>query len=202
MCSHWSRSEAKLDCEEFSNYRPITNIAFLSKTIERAAAAQTLNYLTKNNLLAKFQSAYRQFHGMETALLRVCNDILQAIDEGQEVSPSASGLILRFRYNWPQSSARQTTHSVWFQWNCSRMVQIIPIKPYPVGKNRKRLVGREWGPIWSPARFRAGTSPVLFIFHPCWRRNKGPRFGLYDVRWRFTAVHCHQSPQWSFSLPV
>ena len=74
-----------LDCEEFSNYRPITNIAFLSKTIERAAAAQTLNYLTKNNFLAKFQSAYRQFHSMETALLRVCNDILQAIDKGQEV---------------------------------------------------------------------------------------------------------------------
>ena len=85
-----------LDCEEFSNYRPITNIASLSKTTERAAAAQTLNYLTKNNLLAKFQSAYRQFHSTETALLRVCNDILQAIDEG---SPSASGLILRFRYN-------------------------------------------------------------------------------------------------------
>ena len=74
-----------LDCEEFSNYRSITNIAFLSKTIERAAAAQTLNYFTKINLLAKFQSAYRQFHSTETALLRVCNDNLQAIDEGQEV---------------------------------------------------------------------------------------------------------------------
>ena len=74
-----------LDCEEFSNYRPITNIAFLSKTIGRAAAARTLNYLTKNNLLAKFQSAYRQFHSTETALLRVCNEILQTIDEGQEV---------------------------------------------------------------------------------------------------------------------
>ena len=74
-----------LDCEEFSKYRPITNIAFLSKTIEHAAVAQTLNYLTKNNLLARFKSAYRQFHSTETALLRVYNDILQAIDEGQEV---------------------------------------------------------------------------------------------------------------------
>ena len=74
-----------LDCKEFSNYRPITNIAFLSKTIECAAAAQTLNYLIKNNLLAKFQSAYRPFHSTETALLRVCNDILQGIDEGREV---------------------------------------------------------------------------------------------------------------------
>ena len=36
-------------------------------------------------LLAKFQSAYRQFHSTETALLRVRNDILRAIDEGQEV---------------------------------------------------------------------------------------------------------------------
>ena len=50
-------------------------------------------------LLAKFQSAYRQFHSTETALLRVCNDILQAIDEGQEVVLVLLRLILRFRYN-------------------------------------------------------------------------------------------------------
>ena len=45
--------------------------------------------------------------------------------------------------------------------------------------------------------------PLLFslFFAPVEDVKKGPRFGLYDVRWRFTAVHCNQSPQWSFSLP-
>ena len=74
-----------LDLEQYSSYRPITNIAFPSKTIERLAATQACNYLTDNDLLPKFQSAYRMFHNTETALVRVCNDKLMAIDQHCEV---------------------------------------------------------------------------------------------------------------------
>ena len=49
-----------LDTEQLKNYRPIANLSFLSKTIERAAAAQLQNYLTDNNLHGHFQSAYRK----------------------------------------------------------------------------------------------------------------------------------------------
>ena len=38
-----------------------------------------------NQLYPKFQSAYRAHHSIETALLRVHNDILQAIDDKQGV---------------------------------------------------------------------------------------------------------------------
>ena len=55
------------------------------QTLERAVATQTINYLIDNHLLAKLQSAYRRFHSTETALLRVFNDILSAIDNKQEV---------------------------------------------------------------------------------------------------------------------
>ena len=48
-------------------------------------ATQTINYLIDNYLLAKLQSAYRRFHSTETALLRVFNGILSAIDNKQEV---------------------------------------------------------------------------------------------------------------------
>ena len=44
-----------------------------------------INYLSNNHLLSKLQSAYRRFHSTETALLRVFNDILRAIDNKQEV---------------------------------------------------------------------------------------------------------------------
>ena len=80
-----SIKKPSLDREQLRNYRPITNIAFLSKTLERVAAKQTLNYLTSNGLLSKFQSAYRCFHSTETALIRVFNDILVALDNHQVV---------------------------------------------------------------------------------------------------------------------
>ena len=38
------------------------------------------DHLKENNLSEIFQSAYRQLHSTETALLRVKNDIVQAVD--------------------------------------------------------------------------------------------------------------------------
>ena len=59
------------DPEPFPNYRPISNSALLSKTIEGSAVKQMLPYLVENNLYPKIQSAYRKFHSTETALLKV-----------------------------------------------------------------------------------------------------------------------------------
>ena len=69
-----------LDADVFANYRPISNLSFLSKTLERIVASQIEGYLTTNGPFAKMQSAYRKHHSTETALLRVVNDIHQAID--------------------------------------------------------------------------------------------------------------------------
>lgn len=77
--------KVSLDKEEFSNFRPITNLPFVSKILERIAANQTCHYLRLNNLYPKFQAAYQQFHSTETALLRVHNDVLRAIDSKKEV---------------------------------------------------------------------------------------------------------------------
>ena len=41
---------------------------------------QLVDHLKENDLYEIFQSAYRQLHSTETALLRVQNDILQAVD--------------------------------------------------------------------------------------------------------------------------
>ena len=74
-----------LSYEKFCSFRPISNLKFVSKSIEKAVAVQLTDYLTENHLHEKFQSAYKPCHSTETALLRVQNDILQALDNGDSV---------------------------------------------------------------------------------------------------------------------
>lgn len=74
-----------LDQELLKNYRPIANIPFLSKIIEKVVALQTYSYLETNKLMPPLQSAYRKNHSTETALLRVLNDILMTLDHRQDV---------------------------------------------------------------------------------------------------------------------
>ena len=69
----------------FKNFRPVSNLTFISKTIERVVARQLLKHMEQNGSIETFQSAYREYHSTETALLRVQNDILQAMD-GQKVT--------------------------------------------------------------------------------------------------------------------
>ena len=45
-------------------------------------SGQLIEYLQSNNLMPRFQSAYRRHHSTETALLRVISDIVGAVDRG------------------------------------------------------------------------------------------------------------------------
>ena len=64
-----------------NNYRPVSNLPYLSKLIERAVAGQLVNHLKINGLMDVYQSAYKMFNSTETALLKVRNDILMEMDK-------------------------------------------------------------------------------------------------------------------------
>ena len=74
-----------LDCNSLQNYRPVSNLPFISKIIEKAVSAQLHKHLDQHDLLDKYQSAYRKGHSTETALLRVQNDVTLALDKGHSV---------------------------------------------------------------------------------------------------------------------
>ena len=69
-----------LDSENMKNYRPVSNLAYVGKLVEKVVVSQIDAHMTVNNLHEPLQSAYRANHSVETALLRVSNDLLLAID--------------------------------------------------------------------------------------------------------------------------
>ena len=73
--------KSSLDREVLGNYRSISNLSFLSKCCEKVVSSQLNQHLCRNNLQEVFQSAYKPYHSTESALVRVQNDVLRAIDE-------------------------------------------------------------------------------------------------------------------------
>ena len=63
-----------MDDTHVRSFRPISNLPDVSKLIERLVAKR----LTTNDMLPKFQSAYRSHHSTETAVAKVLSDILLA----------------------------------------------------------------------------------------------------------------------------
>ncbi|CAC5425467.1 unnamed protein product [Mytilus coruscus] len=69
-----------LDKEVHKNYRPVSNLPFFSKTLEKVVDSRLENHMSEHSLHASVQSAYRACHSTETALLRVHHDIAYALN--------------------------------------------------------------------------------------------------------------------------
>ena len=72
--------KSSLEKEVLKNYRPVSNLSFVAKLIEKFAANQLVNHLNANGLTDPLQSAYRTSHSTETALIKVMSDIISDID--------------------------------------------------------------------------------------------------------------------------
>jgi len=69
-----------LDVHYLSSYRPVSNLSFVSKTVERVVAAGLLHHVTLINYSMTDILLYRRFHSTETALSVVHNDLVIAAD--------------------------------------------------------------------------------------------------------------------------
>ena len=64
----------------FSNYRPISNLSFISKLVEKCALQTIYPHLETSKRFSKFNSAYRKYHSTETLLTKIHSDIMINMD--------------------------------------------------------------------------------------------------------------------------
>ena len=72
-----------LSTDDLNNFRPISNLNFISKILEKVVASRIQSHLSSNSLSSSFQSAYRIFHSTETTLLKIHNDLILVMDRGE-----------------------------------------------------------------------------------------------------------------------
>ena len=66
---------------DMKNYRPVANLNFVSKIIEKVIANRIRSHLERNDLSNQYQSAYKKLHSTETAFLKVENYIILNMDK-------------------------------------------------------------------------------------------------------------------------
>ena len=72
--------------DDLKNYRPISNLPFLSKLLEKTAYCQLNNHIENNKLHSKFQSSYRRHHSCETAMFKIVSDLQKSVNESSSVA--------------------------------------------------------------------------------------------------------------------
>ena len=64
-----------------SSYRPISNLSFVSKLTEKHFLDQFLDHCEHQKLFPDYQSAYRKNYSIEMAIIKVCDDLLWAMEQ-------------------------------------------------------------------------------------------------------------------------
>ena len=156
-----------LNTDELKNYRPVANIKFLSKLIEKHVVNNINDHIVKNGLGEEFQSAYCVSHSTETALLKVKSDIMGMIHNEKGVFLVLLDLSAAFDtgnhnvlFNRLECEIGITgTALEWFKSNFSgRTTQVLIDNTYSASHDM--LYGLPQGSIVGPKSFTIYTIPI------------------------------------------
>jgi len=72
--------KSTVDPDTANSYRPTSNLSFISKLVEHLIAKCFISHVNLYSLFPAQQSTYQPFQSTETAILKVHNDLVHAID--------------------------------------------------------------------------------------------------------------------------
>ena len=151
-----------------SNYRPVSNLPFVSKVIEECVIRQLSKHMLRNDLGEVLQSAYKPGHSTETAIIKVFDEICTGLNNNSVVYIALLDLSAAFdtvdhRILLQRLEAMFGVRDSALDWFKSyfsgRSMQVI-IEGKNIGANRTRL-------LCIPG-FETGTPPLLGLHPPTW----------------------------------
>ena len=147
-----------LDAADVKNYRPISNLTFVSKLAERLVYSQLYSYLLQHGLLPKFQSGFRKNHSTETAILKVISDISAAADVG---GVTLLGLLDMSAACYTRPATRDF---IWINRRSTDLAEIIPVRTYPASSRQPNHLRGVGGKGRCAAGIRSGPPAIPAIF--------------------------------------
>ena len=180
-----------LDASDPGNYRPISNLSFISKFIERVIHRQLSTYAESNSLLPSTQSGFRRSHSTETAVLKVYNDVVLALDSGLQTA-----LLLldsSAAFDWVDHDSR-TKNLFRHHIISTRLDQIISLKQNPLHQNRQQHTKTIPRQVRCTTGFNPGSASLHFLHDQhCTHRSPTWHPDPYLCR-RHSTLHtsCHE----------
>ena len=160
-----------LDENVFKNYRPVNNLPFLSKVLEKLCLKQVMDHLESNKLSELYQSAYKALHSTETALLKVSSDILDQLDDKNvcviallDLSAAFDTIdhgILLNRLEKTYGITGTVLH--WFESYLTGRFQSVQIGTSK-SKQTPLIFGVPQGSVLGPVLFTLYVQPIVAIF--------------------------------------
>ena len=159
--------KASLPKNELKSYRPVSNLCFISKVLERVVAEQIKCHISENGLGNDLQSAYKSGHSTETALLTIHDDIacnmaqgkvtaLTLLDLSAAFDTIDHKLLLERLSKWFGFSGEVLD---WFKSYLENRKQAVKIGNV-VSNNRTLTTGVPQGSVLGPLLFSLYTVPL------------------------------------------
>ena len=165
-----------LDVNNLKNYRPVSNLPFISKILEKVVLGQLQQHLCNNDLLECNQSAYRKGHSVETAVLSVMDTLLTKSDEKLISLISLLDLSAAFDTLDHSILLRRLDYSFgirgnvlnWFTSYVSQRFQSVIVNG-SVSNPRPLLYGVPQGSVLGPVLFTLYSQPLSDVInqHNC-----------------------------------
>ena len=163
--------KAGLDENVLKNFRPVSNLQFLSKVLEKLSLKQFMEHLDRNDLSEMYQSAYKALHSTETALLKVSSDILEKLDNKNVCVMSLLDLSAAFDTIDHEILLKRLeitygisgTVLLWFRSYLTGRVQSVKIGTAK-SKQTPLTFGVPQGSVLRPVLFMLYVQPIVAIF--------------------------------------